>query len=322
MNHGQKIAVVNPLKGALAHYCAELEHDLRSAGAEVTLFEHPEPSLRPDQSRLRWVIHSLRARRAASTSHDKVIVAWPVLGYIDLILNWSRNTWIVVHDPIPLVRAVGNGRISRGLAARSSSRTRVLVHSETARRDLPALSAKHAIVVPHPMLPPLRRIAGQRSRIIRVLGQFKSTRDLSLLREIAVRPDLASFGFEIIGRGWPRVEGWSVRDEFVSEDQMQNLLATSAAVLLPYKRFYQSGIAIRALEMQTPVIGPRDSSLASLFPEDHPALVTATSDPASWSAAILATVEGDSQDEHGSANLSKLAYDRARSSWSRWLEEA
>ncbi|WP_307092913.1 hypothetical protein [Arthrobacter sp. B2I5] len=135
-------------------------------------------------------------------------------------------------------------------------------------------------LLPHPMLPVVDAVqeqaggnGGGRRPNIRVLGQYKPDRDVALLEELASRLR-SNCNLEIVGRGWPNVKGWTVDARFVSEDELDGLISRSDAIIIPYKRFYQSGIAIRALEQAVPIVGRAGTSLRDLYGPDSRLLVT------------------------------------------------
>lgn len=314
-----RVTIVNPLGRALAHYSLELTHLLERAGAQVDHFVVLEPSQRQDRSRTRWILEYLRARIAAARTADRVIVVWPALGFLDVLTNLSSKCWIVVHDPVPLVRSLGSGRFMRWLVGCAPVK-RFIVHSDTAREDLAPRARPKAHTLPHPMLPPVHKHKKPSQSTVRVLGQFKGTRNLPILEKLAASRGLEGYKLEIVGRGWPAVPGWVVSDAFISESELDDLIDTSSAVLLPYHRFYQSGIALRALERATPVVGPRDSSLSTMYRSEHPALVSDASNVLSWVEAIASAVKEQQAGAPGSADTPSEVYEKAFTSWARWLD--
>ncbi|WIB36517.1 MULTISPECIES: glycosyltransferase [unclassified Curtobacterium] len=268
-----KTLIINPLGAALKHYTAELVSVLDASGAEIDLVEFPEPSA-GGGTRLDWLKHHLAALWSTRI-HDrkleterKCIITWPTLGYLDTLLAAliAPKAWIVIHDPVPLVQSVGSGKLGQ-LALRSiGNRARIIVHSEQAAQAVEAVSPSARVVrLPHPILPPQTR--GPRVRAtrptVRVLGQYKADRDTDLMTAIA--RDFPDADFTVTGRGWPPVTGWQIDSRFVSEAEMEELISSAWTVLIPYRRFYQSGIAVRCLELGTPVVGPADSSLSALL---------------------------------------------------------
>jgi hypothetical protein len=303
----EEVVLVNPLGAALHHYEAELESILIGQGRRVVRLSTLEPSAH-GRPRALWLTSYLlllaRAALRVRVGHrGQVIVTWPVLGYWDLVLlrmTAGRRSSLVIHDPVPLVRSVGYGQVARRLASAAGAGVHVIVHSQEARDALdPRLRAADVALLPHPVLPPhphLQRpagtTAGDAMPRVRVLGQYKPERDLEALRRVAA--DLGDRAvLEVHGRGWPLLEGWDVHAGFVTEPELDQLIASSDAVLIPYSRFYQSGIAIRCLEQTTPVVGPRDTSLRVIFGESSPLLVGSAGD---WCRAVDHAIE-QGQDE-------------------------
>jgi hypothetical protein len=146
---------------------------------------------------------------------------------------------------------------------------------------------------------------------IRVLGQFKMDRDILGLRRLAVAAP-STWQLEIIGRGWPLIDGWQVTNAFVEEGAFGRLIAESDAVLVPYRRFFQSGVAVRALEGGVPVVGPHDSSLSELLGPDCPWLVR----DGDWFTAVMSATGTKRDDVFASA---RMIYERVIAQWSQAL---
>ena len=315
------VVIVNPLGGALAHYSHALQQHLEAAGIPARVRALDEPSV-SGQHRLTWLLEYMKLLGSEGwygrgrSVPPRILLAWPVLGFWDLFLVkvlCGDSSWVVYHDPNPLVRSVGSGRAASALIGRMKGRPATLVHSQAAAEAMQVRGfTKGLTVVPHPVLPHsserphvelVGRGPGQRPRV-RVLGQYKRDRDLDLLVALADRLG-SSYDFEIIGRGWPQVEGWLVDPRFVPEDELDQLVAGSTVILIPYKRFFQSGIAIRALEQAVPVVGRSETSLSDLFGPESPLLVSGDSasgsDIDAWSKAIEFAVE------HGRTEASKAA---------------
>jgi hypothetical protein len=314
-----RVRLINPLGAALSHYTVALVRLLEDMGAVVHVETLSEPSAAP-YGRLRWV--SMYTRLLASTRHaarhdEVVLVTWPVLGYWDFALIRAvvgrRTPYVVVHDPRPLARAVGYGRTSRWAAGRRAIRAKAIVHSEVATRAIACeADGVPTVRLPLPMFSP--RNAPERSGgevTVRVLGRYKAARDVGALEHIAASCDPA-WQYEIVGRGWPAVTGWAVKSAFVSESEFDRLVVTSSAVVIPYRQFFQSDVALRCLEMGTPVVGPRDSSLAELLGPDSPCLVS----DGMWGSAIEAAV-GSSTTE--AFHVAQRLYDETFRGWRSWL---
>lgn len=327
-----EILVINPLGGALSHYSAALMSVLQAVGVKVSMVSMDEPSV-SGGGRLAWLVAYLRSlwrvrktNRGGRSVH--VLVVWPVLGFLDLFLVRGlsgKSSSIIYHDPKPLVRAVGTGRLTARLAAAWRGRPGILVHSGAAEVDVRDLGFDGGVMVlPHPMTrpqPPAHRLGGLTPLpprpTIRVLGQFKQDRDLEVLEHVSEKL-AGECDLEIVGRGWPSVRGWSVDARFVSEDELDLLIRTSEVILIPYKRFYQSGIAMRALEACTPIVGRSGTSLEKLYGADSGLLVkddTKRSVSEAWIAAIRYALHRGRDDAEYAANN---FYDYVVSDWSSW----
>jgi len=327
------VVVVNTLGGALQHYTRGLVGSLEQSVGRVSVAHVDEPSVTGD-SGLGWVCRYVgalwSARRTVRRSGARVVVTWPVLGHLDrlvmrVVLGRRVDSALIMHDPRPLVHGRGYGRLSRRIGAFARD-VRVVVHSDAARdaltEDCPDLTPD---LLPHPVSPravgsgadrvPDRPVVRVPDRpVVRVLGQYKPDRDLDLLVRIGERLG-DSHRLEVIGRRWPAVRGWTVTNEFVSEERLDELMATADAVLVPYRRFFQSGIAVRALELGTPAVGPAGSSIADLYPDDR---YLAGDSAASWCDAIAAAAAADPGQTRA---LAARADHACRAAWSRWLSE-
>lgn len=288
------VIIVNPLAGALRHYTKRLQQMLVDSGSSVAVLSVPEPSF-SGRSRLAWVSEYARALlRARRVRHHgcRVLVTWPVLGHIDRVvapLLAGRPTTVVMHDPLPLVRAVGYSSLSTRVATLLAPKHSLMVHSELAAEDL-AGRAGPLVQLPHPLANLATAPAPSDPPFVRVLGQWKPDRDLALLESLA--PLLPDTRLEIVGRGWPPVAGWAVRDDFVSEDEMADLINTSSAVLIPYRRYYQSGVAARAIESAVPVIGTA-RELSSMTGASYPFLLEQDAGAIEWSETIRSAIASD-----------------------------
>lgn len=314
----REITIVNPLGGALSHYTNALATLLRASGAQVRVLSIDEPSV-SGLGRVYWFLGYLELLRKVGRPGNgnrmsRTLVTWPVVGFLDLLLVGAicgKSSAIVYHDPKPLVRSIGNGRATARLVSIFPSRPGVVVHSSAAADAMHefGLGASSDILA-HPMLPPTRREdeakpTGERRPAIRVLGQFKQDRDLEVLQSLAAQFSLEC-DLEIAGRGWPAVDGWNVDSRFVTEQELDDLVRSSDAIVIPYKRFYQSGIAIRALEAGTPIVGRAGTSLEDLYGSDSQLLVAEAggmddSGSHSWSAALHHAIRDGKREAHEAA---------------------
>ncbi|MDR6505101.1 hypothetical protein [Arthrobacter oryzae] len=325
------IDIVNPLGGALSHYTKALETLLRASGVQVRVHSIDEPSV-SGRGRVRWLLDYMellvKVRRLGHGGQPtQKLVTWPVAGFVDLILVRAicgKSSAVVYHDPKPLVRSIGNGRAVARLASLFPSRPRVIVHSTAAEDAMRELGFGADLeILGHPMLSPERRepaprLAEGRRHAIRVLGQFKQDRDLDVLQTLATQFS-AECDLEIAGRGWPAVDGWKVDSRFVTEQELDELVRSSDVIVIPYKRFYQSGIAMRALEAGTPIVGRAATSLADLYGATSPLLVTEPMNGnvpgQSWSAALDHAIGHGKQEAYEAASV---MFQSVVSDWQGW----
>jgi hypothetical protein len=320
-----RITLINPLGAALDHYTGSLEHVLAECGAAVSVVTLMEPSSE-GQNRTRWIyeyvrsLWSVKKSRMGSSTHSVTVQVWPVVGYWDFVLLrffFGRIPALVIfHDPHPLVRAVGYGRLARWVASRSLMRARIIVHSHVAAHAVRDGTAIHHIeILDHPMLAPEHPARRQRDgTLVRVLGQYKADRDIGGMERLAAQSP-TEWAYEVIGRGWPSVGGWAVVDRFVTEDEFDQYLRASTVIVIPYLRFFQSGVAIRSLEVGTPVVGPYTSSLVDLLGEASSWLIKNDE----WLPAVKAAALADPADIY---RISSDAYRETLEKWRAWSDRA
>lgn len=137
-----------------------------------------------------------------------------------------------------------------------------------------------------------------------------------VLEAVGLRLSELGLRGELVGRGWPHLPGWTTRDEFVPEEEFSELVASSAAVMLPYRHFFQSGVAVRAAEAGVPVIGPAEGQLSEMFGGDYPGLVH-DGETESWMRAVSSVLE----DPHCGRRGGEEAYATSARAWSSFLIE-
>jgi hypothetical protein len=147
-----------------------------------------------------------------------------------------------------------------------------------------------------------------------VLGSAKPTRDLAALRLLAEARPAARLSLH--GRGWENLSGWDVEDRHLSEAEFDRCLAVAGCVVIPYVRFYSSGVAVRALEQLAPVVGPRHPQLEQLLGIDWPGLVE---DRADWPAAVRRACAITAEDIAGRRDA---YFARCRDEWAAFAATA
>lgn len=312
------VGIVNPLPSALAHYGAALEARLTSAGADVVRL--PSVSIEGGgRDRAAAAISSLAQRRRQTEERlDRLLVTWPVFGHLDLFLRLRPRTHrltVVMHDPEPLRPQFGTSRTASTVARTWSGGGDWMVHSVGAAQAMQRRGLTAETCLPLPMLEP----SGQwrSGGTVLVLGQYKQARDLALLRLLA--PGLRTLGLRpvIRGRGWPLVEGWDVRAEFLDENAFDEAIVQAACVLLPYRLLFQSDVAARAAERGVPVVGPASSNVPDLYGADWPGAVPTGATESDWLSRTAAVSAWEPVDVlRRAAQQFKLG----ESAWRSWLD--
>lgn len=292
-----ELSYTNPLVSTLAHYEVELQETLDRRGVTaVRNLARPVEGLGGWRGKARMLSNAalnIADFRQRATPNLQV---WPSLGLLEARL-WSNSTTthvMILHDPVPLRAQVGFGPLSQKWAARANPKNAplIVVHSSDARREARALLPRHQIVEAlHPIRTNQRHRPKTTAPSVVVAGQYKPERDLALLARLG--PELAKRGIEarILGRGWPDdLPGWEVTAGFIPDAELDSALAEAWVVLLPYNLYFQSGIAIRALELGTPTVGKRTSFLTDLTGSQSE-LACIDSEPGGELEQVLAALE-------------------------------
>lgn len=274
------ITYTNPLSRTLAHYEQELTDTLRRCSVNYeglpTLLVEGRPGIYGKAAMLHAALQNVTNHRDNMTTN---LQTWSSLGLLEARLWQSKNARniVLLHDPVPLRRQVGFDSLSRLWASRSVKHKApiVMVHSEDARKAARQLLPQHDIVTAlHPIRDVQRSTAKSVEPTVVVAGQYKPERDLAMLEALGPRLQAKGIRAKIYGRGWPSaIAGWSVHSRFISETEMDDVLAEAWAVLLPYDLYFQSGIAIRALEQGTLTVSPRTSFAEDLLGADSHSII-------------------------------------------------
>jgi|GEM_PF-1460016 len=279
---GYPLALLNPLPAALSHYATALAQTLELAGARAWTVPCPSVEVGAGSagSRVGAAAGLVLARRraVAQAGAGSVLSLWPSVGLTEPVW-WPRSAsvWHVVHDPRPLRRQIGYG----GTAARVGrlgvgGAAGLIVHARPAADELARLGWPSPVLLPHPMLAADPDLSCAHPGLTRngllVLGQHKPVRDMTALRALADQVDPGT-PMVIRGRGWPQVDRWQVDSRFVTEAEVEASLSACACLVLPYRRYYASGVAVRCLEQLTPVVGRRHPMLEELLGPDWPGFV-------------------------------------------------
>lgn len=317
----QRISTVNPLGRALAHYDTQLAQTLVRIGASADPIASTV-SLDSEAPLLARGRSHIRATRVARNAGQPTVVMWPAFGYLEPAL-WRASraqATVIMHDPLAMRRQHGYGALSRsaGRWGLAGPGVRLVCHTRAAAQ---AVSRQLGIKPPQLVLHPIRtasRSTPDQPRdaaadpVVLVAGQFKPSRDLALLESLG--PALRRCGIRgrIIGRGWPSIAGWDYRDEFVGEEEFAAGIRAASAVVVPYRRYWQSGVAVQALEQATPVVGYRTEFLTHMHGDSHPGYV----DSPAVGAWIDAVERAMSQIGQTAIQASRIAYEmKVDQSW-------
>jgi hypothetical protein len=297
------VLLANPLPLALRSYVDDLTVTLEAAGRSVEVLESSgteklaEGSLTGRISNARRFYRQCR-RRVRSGEFSELIVCWPLVGYMEFLLwaiairppgpGGSRvRVRVIIHDVHPPgrfrdVRSWGflpTGVASEFLARRVGTRVSAIVHTESAAAELRSRGWARLECLPVPIAAASTsaKDVGDDSVVPRhtltVAGRYKPIREVAVLEALGAGFRAGASDLLLIGAGWPAIAGWTIRDDFVPENEFQQALAESGAVLIPYSNYSQSGVAIRAFEAGTPVIGIRHVQLAEMYGDDYPGMV-------------------------------------------------
>ncbi len=272
-----RLSIINPLPNLLAHYAASLHEVIAAGGApEPVVIEHPGVEMdRPGiVARFGRSVDVVRTnRRIRATAPGNILSLWPSFNDLEPFV-WAgrpseRAIRIVVHDPLPLRKQYGAGSLFRWMSQHSLQRSDVelVVHTSAVADDMVKLGWPRPILAGHPIAKPGLRVADPDGSVL-VVGQWKPTRDHTLLERLGRALTAHGYRPQILGRGWPSINGWEVSDAFLSESDFTRRIQEASCVLIPYERYYQSGVAVRAAESSVPVVGRRHAFVASLFGDD------------------------------------------------------
>jgi glycosyltransferase involved in cell wall biosynthesis len=77
-----------------------------------------------------------------------------------------------------------------------------------------------------------------------------------------------------------------VREEYISEEEIGQLLGQARLVLLPYKDATQSGVGLQAVACGVPTVVTRTGGLPDLVPDTAQGLIVAPDEPRALAEAI------------------------------------
>jgi glycosyltransferase involved in cell wall biosynthesis len=277
-------------------------------------------------------------RRVDELDPDVVHVQW--LPYPALDRRWLRAlarkgpVVFTAHDVLPQ-RSEDRVELWRDVFATAN---RTVVHSEAARERLVALGIEPGklAVVPHAVFPARGAVGPPAGRSLLFFGLIRRSKGLDLL--LRALPHVPGARLVVAGDALEPAEPyrelagqlgvadrieWRLR--FVGDEEAEELMASAAIVVLPYRRIESSGVLATALGHGRPVVVTDVGSLGDTVrefgaglvvpPEDSAALAEACRSLLDDAAALQAAFEGTRR------AASVLSWDAAADAHERIYEE-
>lgn len=291
------VLIYNPMPKTMHHYAREFCETIDRIGLTSETLT-PSVPLDGEGPHLRRAISHVRAAVKVGRRRKATVAVWPSLGWIEAVL-WritSARASIIMHDPEVLRRQFFMGRRSASLSSRFTN-AHWICHTHAAVESVLKQTGSTAALAYHPILTNAKGSPRTVRPRVAVLGQYKPARDIDILVQLAKNLKGSDYDLTITGRGWPPVDGWHVEDRFLSEAELDSILSESSAVVLPYSVYWQSGIAIRAVEHRTHVVGKPTEFLTTLMGADYPGLVRDGAHHA-WADAVHAVISAGPCDAH------------------------
>lgn len=312
--------IVNPLPAALHHYQEALLDVLAACGVkDVAVWDVGVEAGESSHATRAW--HYCKVLRESQSSDVHSLVLWPTFGYLELVCEavLAVSTSVIFHDAQPMRKQFGMAPWQAKLVRRLSysDRREIITHSRVASDALEGYGWNRPRLLPLPVMArhqPLHRGSARDLKRCVVLGQFKDTRSLGILDEVA--RELPEFSLRIVGRGWPEIPGWEVDSAFVSEERFEEEILESDVVLIPYEHFFQSGVLAQVCEHGRPAVTVDHEQTRALYGEGWCG-VTGSWDARSVAAAIRRASDFD-------PDSLKVAFDENRSrvvaAWAEYVE--
>lgn len=339
--------------GAVAERAAE---ELRRRGwsvSEVVLDKGANPVL----AAVFAAIANWRALRRADLVHVELGALDLAAFWFGLLVGRVRTTVVVAHDAPGVTLTPGAGLIRGGTRWRDVVGHRLLsplldrallrclarsarvgvVFTETARNDWQSSGPRRIVVIDHGADPPARgRPLPSAGLHVLCAGFIGPTKGIDVLLDAWTRVSgtsplpLVIAGTHTGGRQGERYEqhvrelgsrtsrvptwhGW------VSEPELERLIATSAVVVVPYRRSNPaSGIIVRAMVEGRPLIATRVPAALDTLQDEVDGLLVAPDDAEALAAALNRLLHDPAlRDQLGDAAARRAA---GRFTWSRHIE--
>jgi glycosyltransferase involved in cell wall biosynthesis len=268
----------------------------RARDAGVTTVVLPRRRLRSLHRHTLWLHRDLRRRRvAAAVVHAHIDPRYSTLGL-------SLPVALMVHDPqLHSGDELSRNSFSVRMMSRFAEMTAacLVIHSEKLLVQVrPVLRLLPIGVVPHgadmaamPTPVPVRR----RLLVFGRLFEYKGV-DTALDAFCSLPSAISDTELVVAGRGplaasahgVPNVE---VREGYVADADLEELLATTRLVLLAYKDATQSGVGLQAIARGVPCVVSRTGGLPELVDVGSPGLVVEPNSPTELAHAIAEHID-------------------------------
>jgi len=219
-------------------------------------------------------------------------------------LGLTLPTALILHDPATHSGdSVSALPLTMRLVARFAECTSacLIIHSSLLLDQIRPLLRRVPIgVVPHGAEMALAPAAVPRDRRLLIFGRLFAYKGVdTALEALDLLPEkLSDVRLIIAGRG-PLAElgrdhpGVELRDEYISERDVDDLLDDVRLVLLPYKDATQSGVGLLAVARGVPCVVSAAGGLPELVQDSEPSLVTPPGDAKLLADTIVAHIDHD-----------------------------
>ena len=265
----------------------------RASDAGVDLVRLPMRSPLRLLAHVRWLLHDLRSRKVTA------IVAQAHYDPRYALVSLRIPTAVILHDPKPHTGEETTLPIPGRVMARfvEATATCIVVHSDRLRSQIrPFLRHQRVAVAPHgadiagtPLLSPP-------SKELLILGRLFPYKGIDVAVDALgrVRRTRGDVQLTVAGRG-PSAEalrrdlptGVRLVDRYVSDEEVDALLAQATLMLIPYRDATQSGVGLLAIGRGVPCIVASEGGLPDLVPGSLESCVVPAGDPVALAAAIL-----------------------------------
>ena len=234
-----------------------------------------------------------------------------------LALTRGYRTVFTVHDPVEHLGARSFTRSERWIVKRWLGRSeRLVVHGQALADELaPSVGRARIVVIPHGTWPRSEPLPPPPSPSVLLFGRLELYKGVEVLVEAMRfvwerRPDvkLVVAGHGPAARLVPADPRISLRPTYISEDEIEPLLAGASLVVLPYTQASQSGVGLLAVGAGVPVVVSDLGALPDLAYD--PSFVCEHGDPRALAQTIIRHL-----DDGPDVRTAVLMHARSHFSW-------